>query len=94
MKETKVYVDELPKSCRDCPCMNSNCFCKLYYMQNQNGNVLDCEERDTLRQERDVWKSACELACAFLSKLTQDNICDYEEYFYQQAKMERNDEGD
>ncbi len=44
MKETKVYVDELPESCRDCPCMNSNCFCRLYYMQNQNGDVLDCED--------------------------------------------------
>lgn len=62
------------------------------YSKNQGRCFAVCEERDTLRQERDVWKRACELACAFLSKLTQDNVCDYEDYFYQQAKKEGNDD--
>lgn len=39
-------------------------------------------------QDRDTWKKACELACAFLAGITQDNVCDYEDYFYQQAKKE------
>ena len=33
------------------------------YSKNQGRCFAVCEERDTLRQERDVWKRACELAC-------------------------------
>ncbi len=33
------------------------------YSKNQARCFAVCEERDTLRQERDVWKRACELAC-------------------------------
>lgn len=37
------------------------------------------EIKHKLEQDRDTWKRACELACAFLSNITQDNICDYED---------------
>lgn len=85
MKETKVYVDELPKSCRDCPCMNSNCFCKLYYMQNQNGNVLDCEDCrkkihedcpliDIKTHNRELVKEVCEKVIKFINELAWQDI--------------------
>ena len=42
----KVYVDELPKSCRDCPCMESDGYgfytCLLYYKKHEM--LLDCED--------------------------------------------------
>lgn len=78
MKEIKVYM-ELPENCRDCPCMNSNCFCKLYYMQNQNGDVLDCKDcREKIHEncplvdikihDRELVKEVCE-------KIKQDCWC-------------------
>ena len=36
------------------------------YSKNQGRDFAICEERDTLRQERDTWKRACELACKTL----------------------------
>ena len=33
------------------------------YSKNQGRDFAICEERDTLRQERDTWQKACELAC-------------------------------
>ena len=45
-----------------------------------------------IKKDRDTWQRACELACAFLAGITQDNVCDYEDYFYQPAKTEGNDE--
>ena len=50
------------------------------------------KEKQELEIDRDTWQKACELACEFLSGITQDNVCDYEDYFYQQAKKGRNDE--
>ena len=44
------------------------------------------KECNQLYTELNAWKRACELACAFLAGITQDNVCDYEDYFYQQAK--------
>ena len=54
-------------------------------------NVLLQRNKNT-KQDRDTWQKACELARAFLAGITQDNVCDYEDYFYQQAKTEGNDE--
>ena len=46
----------------------------------------DIEELDKKLADRDTWQKAYKLACAFLAGITQDNVCDYEDYFYQQAK--------
>lgn len=70
------------------------------YSKNQGRDFAICEERDILRQDRDAWKRACELACKNM-KLPVDilignkefNEChSIVEYFYQQAKKEENDE--
>ena len=68
------------------------------YSKNQGRDFAICEERDTLRQERDTWKRACELACETLKQVMGKplwiggNIPAPEvkdtEYFYQQAKKE------
>ena len=40
-----IYVDELPKSCKDCPCMNNDGFggydCNLYYKKHKE--ILSCD---------------------------------------------------
>ena len=57
------------------------------YSKNQGRVFAICEERDTLRQERDVWKRACELACEREDDCyVYDNIHRAYE-FYQQAKQ-------
>lgn len=59
------------------------------YSKNQGRCFIVCEERDTLRQERDVWKRACELACDVLRninyKIYNEDRIDFENIFYQQA---------
>ena len=68
------------------------------YSKNQGRDFAICEERDTLRQERDTWKKACELACEKISVvklITNEDMAesdDLPQYFYQQAKKEGNDE--
>lgn len=69
------------------------------YSKNQGRDFAICEERDTLRQERDTWQKACELACEHISTvriITNDDMLDNQDnltnYFYQQAKKEGNDE--
>ena len=63
---------------------------------------------DKMKQDRDTWKMACELACDSMTKLGGDdccgcrlnkemcNICDNKkgliDYFYQQAKKEKENE--
>lgn len=66
------------------------------YSKNQGRDFAICEERDTLRQERDTWQKACELACDVLRdinyKIYNEDRIDFENTFYQQAKTEGNDE--
>lgn len=78
------------------------------YSKNQGRDFAIYEERDILRQDRDTWQKACELACETMTKLGGDdccgcrlnkemcNICENKkgliDYFYQQAKTEGNDE--
>ena len=56
------------------------------------------EEYDKIKQDRDTWKRACELACEDLqfydygNEKTEDGIIMKVDYFYQQAKTEGNDE--
>lgn len=57
------------------------------YSKNQGRDFAICEERDTLRQERDTWQKACELACEREDDCyVYDNIHRAYE-FYQQAKQ-------
>lgn len=64
------------------------------YSKNQGRDFAICEERDTLRQEKDAWKRACELACSKLVDYEWDNKESthstqyWFDYFYQQAKKE------
>ena len=59
------------------------------YSKNQGRDFAICEERDTLRQERDTWQKACELACEREDDCyVYDNIHRAYE-FYQQAKKGR-----
>lgn len=64
------------------------------YSKNQGRVFAICEERDTLRQERDTWKRACELMGEELDMYAtkEDNNCSTADYFYQQAKKEGDDE--
>lgn len=55
--------------------------------KNQGRYFAICEERDTLRQERDAWQKACELACEREDDCyVYDNIHRAYE-FYQKAKQ-------
>ena len=62
---------------------------RLAFKQN---DVFNYKVVTELEQDRDTWKRACELACerfkqtGFIGDQTKVN------YFYQQAKKERNDE--
>lgn len=49
MKETKVYVDELPKCCWDCPCYD------MYELQCQI-NYADCENIDATEERHKYCK--------------------------------------
>lgn len=55
---------------------------------------------DKMKQERDTWKRACELACEDLqfydygNEKTEDGIKMKIDYFYQQAKKEKENEND
>lgn len=64
------------------------------YSKNQGRDFAICEERDTLRQERDTWQKACELMGEELDMYAtkEDNTISTAQYFYQQAKTEGNDE--
>ena len=60
MKETKVYVDELPKSCWDCFCQdNENGRCKI--LEKYTDYVpKDCPLIDIKAHDREVVKEVCE----------------------------------
>lgn len=50
------------------------------------------EEYDKMKQDRDTWQKACELACDVLRdinyKIYNEDRIDFENSFYQQAKKE------
>lgn len=50
------------------------------------------EEYDKMKQDRDTWQKACELACDVLRdinyKIYNEDRIDFENTFYQQAKKE------
>ena len=62
------------------------------YSKNQGRDFAICEERDTLRQERDTWKRACELACKWFKQTGFIGDQTKVDYFYQQAKKENENE--
>lgn len=70
------------------------------YSKNQGRYFAICEEMDDLKKDRDAWKRACELACENM-KLPVDILIGNKEfnechsivdYFYQQAKKEKESE--
>ena len=50
------------------------------------------EEYDKMKQDRDTWKRACELACKWFKQTGFIGDQTKVDYFYQQAKKEGNDE--
>lgn len=64
MKETKVYVDELPKSCYICPCYDtSEGFCSMTgsYIKYKKGRILqDCQLIDIKDHDRELVNKVCE----------------------------------
>ena len=58
----KVYVSELPKSCRDCPCMERDGYgfytCLLYYKKHEM--LLDCEDYKDSRPNECLLQSLAE----------------------------------
>ena len=64
MKERKVYVDELPKSCYICPCYDtSEGFCSMTgsYIKYKKGRILqDCQLIDIKDHDRELVKEVCE----------------------------------
>lgn len=66
MKEIKVYVDELPKSCWDCFCQdNENGRCKI--LEKYTDYVpKDCPLIDIKTHDRELVKEVCEKIRNFL----------------------------
>ena len=64
MKETKVYVDELPKSCTDCPCYDfdiGGCQCKdPHFTYDSINRFKGCLLIDIKVHDREVVKEVCE----------------------------------
>lgn len=64
MKETKVYVDELPESCEDCPCYDfdiGGCQCKDPHFTYQSINRFKgCPLIDIKTHDRELVKEVCE----------------------------------
>lgn len=64
MKETKVYVDELPKSCSKCVCVD-DCYCgitqkNIYYEFYEWTKPKDCPLIDIKTHDRELVKEVCE----------------------------------
>lgn len=64
MKETKVYVDELPESCTDCPCYDfdiGGCQCKDPHFTYESINRFKgCPLIDIKTHDRELVKEVCE----------------------------------
>ena len=66
MKETKVYVDELPKSCSYCPCFdvdNDECNitdCPVDYIGPSVAKPDDCPLIDIKTHDGELVKEVCE----------------------------------
>lgn len=64
MKETKVYIDELPKSCSECVCVD-DCYCgitqkNIYYEFYEWTKPNDCPLIDIKTHDRELVKEVCE----------------------------------
>lgn len=66
MKETKVYIDELPKSCWDCPCFDSyELQCQINYADCENLDIAierhkDCPLHSIKDHDRELVAKVCE----------------------------------
>lgn len=64
MKETKVYVDELPECCSGCVCVD-DCYCgitqkNIYYEFHEWTKPKDCPLIDIKTHDRELVKEVCE----------------------------------
>ena len=64
MKETKVYVDELPECCCGCVCVD-DCYCgitqkNIYYEFYEWTKPKDCPLSDIKVHDRELVKEVCE----------------------------------
>ena len=75
MKETKVYVDELPEDCKDCPCCSCELkpefikigdfmYCNLlkqkFRYKEERKKLKDCPLIDIKPHDRELVKEVCE----------------------------------
>ena len=64
MKETKVYVDELPEDCTDCPCYDfdiGGCQCKDPHFTYQSiDRFKGCPLIDIKTHDRELVKEVCD----------------------------------
>ena len=64
MKEIKVYIDELPKTCNECPCCDSFSFCHLlnkHCLKTCNTQILcDCPLINIKVHNQELVKEVCE----------------------------------
>ena len=74
MKEIKVYVDELPKSCWDCFCQdNENGRCKI--LEKYTDYVpKDCPLIDIKTHDRELIRQVCEKIIKFINELAWEDI--------------------
>lgn len=74
MKEIKVYVDELPKSCWDCPCFDSyELQCQINYADCENLDIAierhkDCPLHSIKDHDRELVAKVCEKIRSELEK--------------------------
>ena len=82
MKETKVYVDELPKSCDECPChsvMEDRCV--LLRKQAIEPFLQSCPLKSLKTHDRELVKEVCEkIKAKLLPYFSGSN--DYEEKYH------------
>lgn len=77
MKETKVYIDELPESCTDCPCYDfdmGGCQCKdPHFTYDSINRFKGCPLIDIKTHDR-------ELVAKVLEKVKKELDGDYNQY--------------
>lgn len=83
MKETKVYVNELPKSCSYCPCFdvdNDECNitdCPVDYIGPSVAKPDDCPLIDIKTHDRELVKEVCEKIRSELEKELKYDFTSY-----------------
>ncbi len=81
MKETKVYVDELPEYCDDCPCSlrdKDDCaYCNLLHKNigyDFGKRPKHCPLQSLKTHDRELVKEVCEKIIKFINELAWQDI--------------------